>query len=122
MLAYLTKDLTLFFALKVKNINKINMGQYANQPDFGTEAFTVTPNDTISPANNLGGAVIYVGDISGGTELKVILTGVVAPGGGFPTAAEAITFKGLQAGTFMPIIVDYVLATGTSVTELIGVK
>tara|TARA_B100001057_G_scaffold494113_1_gene590006 strand:- start:7510 stop:7806 length:297 start_codon:yes stop_codon:yes gene_type:complete len=98
------------------------MGQYANQPDFGTEAFTVTPNDTISPANNLGGAVIYVGDISGGTELKVILTGVVAPGGGFPTAAEAITFKGLQAGTFMPVIVDYVLATGTSVTELIGVK
>ena len=88
------------------------MGQYANQPDFGTEAFTVTPNNTISPANNLGGAVIYVGDISGGTELKVILTGVVAPGGGFPTATEAITF----------IIVDYVLATGTSVTELIGVK
>jgi hypothetical protein len=122
MLACLIKDLTLFFALKVKNTNKINMGQYANQPDFGTEAFTVTPNDTISPANNLGGAVIYVGDISGGTELKVILTGVVAPGGGFPTAAEAITFKGLQAGTFMPIIVDYVLATGTSVTELIGVK
>jgi len=98
------------------------MGQYANQPDFATEAFTVTPNDTISPANNLKGAVIYVGDISGGTELKVILTGVVAPGGGFPTATEAITFKGLQAGTFMPVIVDYVLATGTSVTELIGIK
>jgi len=122
MLAYLIKDLMLFFALKVKNINKINMGQYANQPDFGTEAFNVTPSDTISPANNLKGAVIYVGDISGGTELKVILRGVVAPGGGFPTAAQAITFKGLQAGTFMPVIVDYVLATGTSVTELIGVK
>lgn len=98
------------------------MGQYANQPDFGTEASAVTPSDTISPSNNLGGAVIYIGDVSGGTDLKIILTGVRAPGGGQPTAAEAITFKGLQAGTFMPIIVDYVLATGTTATELIAVK
>lgn len=176
------------------------MGQYAGQPDFGTFAASVTPSDTISYANNLDRSVIYIGSISGGTDLKVILSGVTrdgqvvetnitdggtgytgatgvattggsgsgltvdttvgggAPGpitaiavnaagtgykvgdvitisgGGAdatftvdsisnqPTSADAITFKGCQAGTFMPVVVDYVLATGTSVTELIRVK
>jgi hypothetical protein len=97
------------------------MGQYINQPDFGTQAEVVTPSDTISPSNNLGGAVIYIGDVSGGSDIKVILRGVTNAGGP-PTAADAITFKGIQAGSFLPIIVDYVLATGTSVTELIAVK
>jgi hypothetical protein len=176
------------------------MGQYAGQPDFGTFAASVTPSDTISYANNLDRSVIYIGAITGGTDLKVILSGVTrdgqvvetnitdggtgytgatgvattggsgsgltvdttvgggAPGpitaiavnaagtgykvgdvitisgGGAdatftvdsisnqPTSADAITFKGCQAGTFMPVVVDYVLATGTSVTELIRVK
>ena len=98
------------------------MGQYANQPDFAPIASSILPSDLITPTQNLGGAVIYIGDISGGTDLKVILTGVVAPGGGFPTAAEAITFEGLQAGTFMPVIVDYVLSTGTSVGKLVAIK
>tara|TARA_R100000988_G_C3982850_1_gene157975 strand:- start:765 stop:1286 length:522 start_codon:yes stop_codon:yes gene_type:complete len=173
------------------------MGQYAGQPDFGTFAASVTPSDTISYANNLDRSVIYIGAISGGTDLKVILSGVTrdgqvvetnitaggtgytggtgvattggsgsgltvnttvstgavtaiainAAGTGYkvgdvitisggganatftvdsvsnqPTSADAITFKGCQAGTFMPVVVDYVLATGTSVTELIRVK
>ena len=55
------------------------------------------------------------------SDIKVILRGVTNAGGP-PTAADAITFKGIQAGSFLPIIVDYVLATGTSVTELIAVK
>ena len=34
------------------------MGQYANQPDFGTEAKEILANNAITPTTNLGGAVI----------------------------------------------------------------
>lgn len=98
------------------------MGQFGNQPDFATNDIkAITPSDTISSATKLNGAVIYIGDNSTvGNELKVIPAGVVAPGGGFPTVAEAVTFKGLGTGGFLPVTVDYVLATGTTVTELIA--
>ncbi len=98
------------------------MGQFGNQPDFATNDIkAITPSDTISSATKLNGAVIYIGDNSTvGNELKVIPAGIVAPGGGFPTAAEAVTFKGLGTGGFLPVTVDYVLATGTTVTELIA--
>ena len=39
-----------------------------------------------------------------------------------PTAAQAVTFKGLGTGGFLPVTVDYVLATGTTVAELIAAK
>ena len=54
--------------------------------------------------------------------MKVIPAGVRAANGGLPTAAQAVTFKGLQAGGFLPVTVDYVLATGTTVAELIAAK
>jgi hypothetical protein len=100
------------------------MGQFGNQPDFATSSIQeITPSDTISAATKLNGAVIYIGDNSTvGNELKVIPAGVVAPGGGFPTAAQGITFKGLGTGGFLPVTVDYVLATGTTVAELIAAK
>ena len=41
---------------------------------------------------------------------------------GLPTAAQAVTFKGLGTGGFLPVTVDYVLATGTTVAELIAAK
>jgi len=100
------------------------MGQFGNQPDFATNDIkAITPSDTISSATKLNGAVIYIGDNSTvGDELKVIAAGVQAPGGGFPTAAEAVTFKGLGTGGFLPVTIDYVLATGTTVAELIAAK
>ena len=78
------------------------MGQFGNQPDFATSSIQeITPSDTISAATKLNGAVIYIGDNSTvGNELKVIPSGVVAPGGGFPTAAQGVTFKGLGTGGF----------------------
>jgi hypothetical protein len=105
------------------------MGQFGNQPDFATsniQEITVANgfiSDTPSLASKLNGAVIYIGDNSTvGNELKVIPAGVLAPGGGLPTAAQAITFKGLGTGGFLPVTVDYVLATGTTVAELIAAK
>ncbi len=100
------------------------MGQFGNQPDFATSNIQeITPSDTISAATKLDGAVIYIGDnTTTGDELKVIPSGLVAPGGGFPTAAQGVTFKGLGTGGFLPVTVDYVLATGTTVAELIAAK
>ena len=97
------------------------MGQYAGQPDFATFAAPLsTLSDEINSSTKLDSSVIYVG---GSGDLKVILAGVVgSSGSGFPTASEAVTFKGLTAGSFLPVIVDYVLATGTTATELIRVK
>jgi len=183
------------------------MGQFGNQPDFATNNVkAITPSDTISLANNLGGSLIYIGDntttgsnmnvivagTSGGfgvqtlatvppnqavgtgyttnagplatttngsgtnctvsitavagaiTDIKIIAAGVgyeagdtvtVTQGGGAsgtftvtalsalpPTAANAVLFRGLQTGGFLPVTVDYVLATGTTVEQLIAAQ
>lgn len=99
------------------------MGQFGNQPDFATNDIkTVVPSDTIDRTTFLNASVIYIGDNTG-TDLKVIPAGTVGPtGSGLPTAAQAVTFKGLGTGGFLPVTVDYVLATGTTVAELIAAK
>ena len=88
------------------------MGQYGNQPDFATRAVTVTPTDTISSATKLNSAALYVGV---GGDLSVIIAGTANP-----TLADAVVFKGIVAGSFIPVIVDYVLATDTSASEIIA--
>ena len=96
------------------------MGQYANQPDFGTFASDVTTSNTISSATNLNSSALFIGT---GGDVKVILAGVVgSSGSGLPTAAEAVTFKNLSNGCFLPVIVDYVLATGTTAIISAAVK
>jgi len=96
------------------------MGQYANQPDFGTIAVAVTASNTIDNTTNLNSSCLFVGT---GGDVKVILSGVNGGGGtGRPTAAQAVVFKGLPAGSFLPVIVDYVLATGTTAADIIAVK
>jgi len=63
---------------------------------------------------------LYVGT---GGHVKVILAGVTgASGSGLPTASEAVTFKNIPDGSFLPVIVSYVLATGTTATDLISIK
>ncbi len=88
------------------------MGQYGNQPEFATRAATVTPTDTISSATKLNSAALYVGV---GGDLSVIIAGTANP-----TLADAVVFKGIVAGSFIPVIVDHVLATNTSASEIIA--
>jgi len=96
------------------------MGQYANQPDFGTFAASVTKNDTISVATSLDSSCLYVGT---GGDVKVILSGVTGSSGkGLPTASEAIVFKNVQSGSVLNVIVDYVLSTGTTATDIVALK
>tara|TARA_R110000764_G_scaffold221989_1_gene310566 strand:+ start:19 stop:309 length:291 start_codon:yes stop_codon:yes gene_type:complete len=96
------------------------MGQFGNQPDFGTEAAVVVATDTISYATNQQSSCLYIGT---GGDVKVILSGVVgAAGSGLPTVTEAVLFKNVPDGSFLPVIVDYVLATLTTATDIIAIK
>ena len=100
------------------------MGSFINQPEFGTTVTVVTPSDTISDATKLGGVALYVGT---GGDVKVIIQNKTAPPvnglpGGPPTAADAVIFKNVPAGGFLPVIVDYVLATGTAGSDILTIK
>ena len=63
-----------------------------------------------------GGYRMVVDDGDGNAVFRIVATT------GLPTAAQAVTFKGLGTGGFLPVTVDYVLATGTTVAELIAAR
>jgi len=53
--------------------------------------------------------------ISGGTSMAVItITGV----DNTPIASQAVSFQGVQAGTYLPVIVDYVLVESSNPASL----
>ena len=95
------------------------MGQYRNQPDFGTSAVEIIASDDINNTTKLNGACLFVGN---GGSAKVILTGMTDSNGDKPTEADAVIFENIASGTFLPVIVDYVIATGSTVGALIAIK
>jgi len=76
---------------------------------------------------NASGVGYASGDVitvtGGGANATLKITGLKALP---PTAAQSIAFHGLQAGGFLPVIVDYVLASNatdtTTVQQLIAAK
>lgn len=83
------------------------MGQYGNQPDFGTKALSITPTGDASSLDTgvyLGNAALYVGT---GGDLLVTLAYGVDDGS---SAGGATLFTNVPSGSFLPIIVDYVWA------------
>jgi hypothetical protein len=90
----------------------------------GAELDTTAVGGAITVAGAFGdpGSGYRQGDIvtvSGGDGNAKIRVNVL---NSLPTAAQAVTFKGLGTGGFLPVTVDYVLATGTTVAELIAAK
>jgi hypothetical protein len=53
--------------------------------------------------------VLYVGDVSEGTRLKVRTAG-----------GDDVTFTGIVAGSFIPVQVIRVFSTGTDVDDIIA--
>ena len=90
------------------------MGQYGNQPDFGTFAKAITKTDTITFATNINASCLYVGT---GGDVNVILTGVTGA-----SLAKAVLFQNVAAGSFLPVIVDYVVATSTTASDIIAIR
>jgi len=83
----------------------------------------------------VGGAITSITIIAAGVGYESGDTVTVTQGGGAngtltvtalrslpPTATQAVTFHGLQAGGFLPVIVDYVLETGTTVGQLVAAQ
>ena len=86
------------------------MGQYGNQPDFGTRSESVNHTGDveltgISP--DLKSAALYIG--TGGT---LIVTVVGDPAG------SVRFFKNIPDGTFFPVIVKHVWATWDTDVEV----
>ena len=88
---------------------------------------TVAGNAITNPIiGNSPGSGYNVGDIvtingAGGTNATITITAV---NNGVPIAAQAITFKGIPAGTILPVAVDYVTAIAGAVaaTDIIAGK
>tara|TARA_R110000796_G_scaffold200798_6_gene316873 strand:- start:686 stop:955 length:270 start_codon:yes stop_codon:yes gene_type:complete len=77
-------------------------------------AAVVTPSDTVNIPYIGGGTgewpcVLYVGDVASGTTLTVRTAG-----------GDDITFKGIVAGSFIPVQVVRVFASNTSVASIIA--
>jgi|TARA_B110000908_G_scaffold28248_1_gene33216 hypothetical protein len=95
------------------------MGQFFNQPDFGTEAAAALANDSIKASTTLKGACLYVGTAG---DVKVVMVNKYGPNGELPVTLDAITFKNVPAGSILPVIVDFLLATGTTASDFIALK
>ena len=89
------------------------MGSYHNQPEFATNATEIIPSDTMDATTFLDGSALYLGI---GGDVRVIMKGVE------PNLSNSVTFAGAVDGSFLPIIVDYVLATNTTADKIIAVK
>lgn len=71
------------------------MGQYGNQPDFATIVGTVSS----LPMTGIKSGAIYIGAL---TDAEAAVTSItVRPVGN----SSDVTFSGLSAGTFLPVIV-----------------
>ena len=77
---------------------------------------TVGTNAGDEGAGYLNGDLIAINDGNNDAVFRI----VAAPG--LPTAAQAVTFKGLGTGGFLPVTVDYVLTTALSCGALIAAK
>ena len=77
---------------------------------------TITPNaagSNYSPGDII--TVIQAG-ASGGTRAILSVQDLA------PTADDAVLFKGVQAGSILPVSVDYVLNTNTTATDIVAGK
>lgn len=81
---------------------------------------TVAAGVVTAVAINNVGELYKVGDeitISGGTTSATFTIDTVS---NFPIASQAVEFVGVPAGTYLPIVVDYVLATDTTAGNLVA--
>ena len=82
------------------------MGQFGNQPDFGTQARFLEPE---GDATNMASGyhinppcALYIG--TGGDLLVTVVGGNLNS----PYGSNATLFKNMPTGTFMPVMVSYV--------------
>ena len=65
---------------------------------FAHDAATVAPNDSVD-----------ISSIAGGSDIRVTME-----------SGSEVTFKGVTAGSFLPILVTRVWSTGTTASEILA--
>jgi len=95
------------------------MGQFFNQPDFGTEATAIAASDIIAANTNLNSSCLYVGTAG---DVNVIMTSKFGPNGEYPVIIDAVKFKNVPAGSILPVIVDFLVANGTTAADFVALK
>ena len=96
------------------------MGQFFNQPDFGTEAtdeiLPVSKAEATDRKGYLGAACLYIGTAG---DLQVIIAGTFgSPGQSF----APVLFKNVPAGSILPVIVDFIISSKTTATDFVALK
>jgi hypothetical protein len=86
------------------------MGQYGNQPDFGT---IVTTLETVGLENLFPPSAIYIGKTTGGAACEL----VVLPVGNAPD--DPIAISGIPQGTFLPIVVVRIDTVAAAPTDAV---
>jgi hypothetical protein len=82
------------------------MGQFGNQPDFGTKGFPVVIGTT-----DVSRSALYVGT---GGNIEVVLVG--SPG-------TPVVFTNIPDGSFLPCIVSsIVVGANTTVTNVVAIQ
>lgn len=114
------------FAITSPGVGYTTGAAVATLNDDGTDAAGLTVDITVDGSGGIVSAVLnntgsgyVVGQtlrIAGGTSMAVIsISGV----DNTPIASQAVSFQGVQAGTYLPVIVDYVLIEATTPASLI---
>ena len=84
------------------------MGQFFNQPDFGTKAFPVAAGYTTDVSN----CALYIGTApTGGGNLEVTLAS---------SPSVSVTFKNLTSGSFLPCIINTIISG--NVEDLVAIQ
>jgi hypothetical protein len=94
------------------------MGQYGNQPDFGTRAGKgLIGGDPTDPTNaiNLGSAALYIG--TGGTLICRVVGGNANYVDDTDPQSGYTIFYNIPAGTFFPVIVDCIWSNDNEETS-----
>ena len=109
----------------------------------GGSGYTAGVGQATTPASGLGTGLTVTTAVTGNviTSITIVAAGtgyrqgdVVTVAGGLngqfrinvtdslPVLADGVVFKGLGTGGFLPVTVDYVLATSTTVSSLISAR
>jgi len=72
----------------------------------GAASARITSPNTSNPTN---GCVIWIGSVTGGTNVEVVMAG-----------GTTAVIKGVSAGQFLPIQVIQVVAAGTTASEILA--
>ena len=88
----------------------LNGNQAAQPRVFAHDAVPVNKSDTVDiPNTSERGCCLYIGDISAGADVKVTME-----------SGNQATFKGVTAGSFLPVLVTRVWSTGTTAAEILA--